>query len=253
MMLICGLLFAAVSIPTSYAQPDYTYRLHKIVTWTFETHGKPTSPAIPKCLDVLGGNATQASVVGWWDCDKGDEMEHSNQMWHMDKQTGNVHFQNTSLCLDIGGANYSFDAPLQLWQCLTPYGKPAHQQQWFYSACDSGGEDGPACDHPAIAYGSWASVYAKAPNGSYWKVGGMPFEVDPGTANGRLATIWPGSMQTDANVAAIPALSCFDMPGYFHCSKVIDGISITVQNQQQEIINGSVSVKPDHVPSRTVI
>lgn len=238
------------------AQGDFRYRMFKIVAWVAE-YG--SSEFRPKCLQVMGKAEMGAAVV-WGKCDEGVDFNSSNQMWHMD---GIATFKNTPLCLDIGNlshANFSEGATLQLWKCLSAPlypEKAVPRQRWYYASCDYGRSndyspwDGPSCDHPAIADGSWGSVYAKSPNATYWRLGGVPATGYPGTVDGMPARILPGQLwDGNLNVAAIEALVCIldlwpptNPPTIYGCDKgATDGVSITVERGQKALFRSARKV-----------
>lgn len=247
-------LFIAAVVGVS-AQGDFRYRMFKIVAWVAENG---SSSFGPKCLQVMGKAEMGAAVV-WGQCDEGVDFNSSNQMWHMD---GIATFKNTPLCLDVGNsshANFSEGAPLQLWKCLSAPlypEKAVPRQRWYYASCDYGESndfspwDGPSCDHPAISDGSWGSVYAKSPNATYWKLGGVP-PTGPGPVDGMPARISPGQLWNgNLNVAAIEVLVCIRTPmptnpPTIYCDgpdMATDGVSITVERGQKPFFRSARKV-----------
>ena len=110
--LIAALVLMAAT--GSLAQGNFEYPFYKLTTWVYEAIGKPCCGRVPKCLDVNDGNAYAGARVQWYDCvDWAYKEQH--QLWHVESaDKSNLVYKDTKLCLDVGGANFSHGAPLQL-------------------------------------------------------------------------------------------------------------------------------------------
>ncbi|MFE2092523.1 endo-alpha-N-acetylgalactosaminidase family protein [Streptomyces sp. NPDC059460] len=85
------------------------------------TSGPIVGVASNRCIDIPGGNSTNGTLVGLWDCNDG-----ANQTWSF-PEDGTI--RSLGKCLDVTGHGTADGTRVELWDCN---GGP--NQQWTYDA-----------------------------------------------------------------------------------------------------------------------
>lgn len=71
-------------------------------------------PHTSKCVDLLGGNATNGNQLGLWDCNGGD-----SQQWGFDPEWGTIYLATSAAsdatkCVQTRGIVH---ATIEIWDC----------------------------------------------------------------------------------------------------------------------------------------